>query len=139
MLEGNIGYIRLSMFSETTGNDFRAKKLQELKAQGMQALILDLRNNPGGPDWRKVSKWRTNLIPKGHKSWSVINKDGARENLHIGPWKKTLGPLVVLINGGSAKRLRNRGGAPCRIPAQEKLVGVQKRLAKVSVQRVVSV
>src|SRR5438552_8040133 len=42
-----IGYIRLIQFNEPTADDL-SKALDELQKQGMQALILDLRNNPGG-------------------------------------------------------------------------------------------
>jgi carboxyl-terminal processing protease len=42
-----IGYIRLVQFNEPTADEL-AKALDELRKQGMQALVLDLRNNPGG-------------------------------------------------------------------------------------------
>ena len=42
-----IGYIRLVQFNEPTADEL-AKALDELQKQGMQALVLDLRNNPGG-------------------------------------------------------------------------------------------
>src|SRR5947209_9124043 len=42
-----IGYVRLVQFNEPTAEEL-SKTLDELQKQGMQALILDLRNNPGG-------------------------------------------------------------------------------------------
>src|SRR6267378_3154694 len=42
-----IGYIRIIQFNEPTAEEL-AKALDELQKQGMQALVLDLRNNPGG-------------------------------------------------------------------------------------------
>src|SRR5438477_9418550 len=42
-----IGYIRLIQFNEPTAEEL-SKALEDLQKQGMQALILDLRNNPGG-------------------------------------------------------------------------------------------
>src|SRR5207247_316764 len=42
-----IGYIRLIQFNEPTAEEL-SKALDELQKQGMQALLLDLRNNPGG-------------------------------------------------------------------------------------------
>src|SRR5205823_7439405 len=42
-----IGYIRLIQFNEPTAEEL-SKALDDLQKQGMQALILDLRNNPGG-------------------------------------------------------------------------------------------
>ena len=107
ILEEDIGYIRLSMFSETTGNDF-IQKLQELKSQGMKALILDLRNNPGGLIGESV-KVAGQLVPKGPVV-SVINKDGARETL-TSSLETPVGPLVVLINGGSASASEIVAGA----------------------------
>ena len=47
LLDTKIGYIRIAVFNENTGDDF-AKKYAELEKQGMQALVLDLRGNPGG-------------------------------------------------------------------------------------------
>ena len=42
-----IGYVRITQFGDNTGDELEAA-LNKLKAQGMKALILDLRWNPGG-------------------------------------------------------------------------------------------
>lgn len=47
VLEKNIGYIEFTSFDETTADDFKAK-YEELKMQGINSLIIDLRNNGGG-------------------------------------------------------------------------------------------
>jgi carboxyl-terminal processing protease len=47
VLDDGIGYIQLTQFSDRTGAEFR-QALKRLQEQGIQALILDLRNNPGG-------------------------------------------------------------------------------------------
>lgn len=47
LLPGGIGYISISNFYEKTGEEFR-EAVRDLQAQGMRALVLDLRNNPGG-------------------------------------------------------------------------------------------
>ena len=47
VLENNIGYIQFSSFDEGTAEDFKAK-YEELKNQGINSLIIDLRNNGGG-------------------------------------------------------------------------------------------
>ena len=47
MPESSIGYIKLSKFSATTYNEFKAA-VTELKGKGMNKLILDLRDNAGG-------------------------------------------------------------------------------------------
>ena len=81
MQEEGIGYIRLSMFSETTGQDF-VQKLEELQEQGMKALILDLRNNPGGLINESVNNWS----PKGRSFLSSART--ARAKPTPLPWKK---------------------------------------------------
>src|SRR5438445_2641021 len=47
MMEGNIGYLRLTQFQDQTAKDM-AGALRKLREQKMQSLVLDLRNNPGG-------------------------------------------------------------------------------------------
>lgn len=47
MLEGNIGYIRISSFGSLTGEEF-GEKLMELNEQHAESYIIDLRNNHGG-------------------------------------------------------------------------------------------
>lgn len=131
MLDGKMGYIRLSMFSETTGSDF-AQKMRELEEQGMKSLILDLRNNPGGLIGESV-KVAGLLVPKGPVV-SVIDKNGSRETFESN-LEKPVGPLVVLINGGSASASEIVAGA-VQDTGAGKLVGV-KTFGKGSVQRVV--
>ena len=131
MMEDGMGYIRLSMFSETTGADF-AQKMAELEEQGMKSLILDLRNNPGGLIDQSV-KVAGLLVPSGPVV-SVIGKDGTRETFES-TMEKTPLPLVVLINGGSASASEIVAGAVQDRDAG-KLVGV-KTFGKGSVQRLV--
>lgn len=131
ILENDIGYIRLSMFSETTGNDF-TQKMQELTEQGITSLILDLRNNPGGLIGESVKVARL-LVPQG-PIVSVIGKDGERETSQSFLEKAPF-PLVVLINGGSASASEIVAGA-IQDTGSGKLVGV-KTFGKGSVQRVI--
>lgn len=129
MLDKEMGYIRVSMFSETTGKDF-AQKLEELKEQGMTSLVLDLRNNPGGliDQCVKVAEL---LVPKG-PIVSVIGKDGDRETYQSSSTAAPL-PLTVLVNGGSASASEIVAGA-IQDRGVGKLVGV-KTFGKGSVQR----
>lgn len=131
MLESGIGYIRISMFSETTGKDF-SEKIDELTEGGMKSLILDLRNNPGGLIGESV-KVSGLLVPSGPVV-SVIGKDGTRETSESFLNKPTV-PLVVLINGGSASASEIVAGA-VQDTGAGKLVGV-KTFGKGSVQRIV--
>ena len=131
ILENGIGYIRLSMLSETTGNDF-TQKMSELTEQGMTSLILDLRNNPGGLIGESVKVARL-LVPQG-PIVSVIGKDGERETSQS-YLEKTPLPLVVLINGGSASASEIVAGA-IQDTSAGKLIGV-KTFGKGSVQRII--
>lgn len=47
VISNNIGYIKFTSFDETTAQDFK-EKYEELAKQGIQSLIIDLRNNGGG-------------------------------------------------------------------------------------------
>jgi len=107
MLTNQIGYIRLSMFNENTGDDF-ANKYQELESQGMKAMILDLRDDPGGLLEESV-KVAGKLIPKGPVV-SVVQRDGQRDTQYS-DLEKVKYPLVVLVNGGSASASEIVAGA----------------------------
>lgn len=101
MLEGNIGYIQLTMFDEKTDEDF-IKRAKELKASGMKGLILDLRGNPGGllDTCEKIS---SQFIQKGDVIVSQKYKDGTEASSKATAGQLLLGmPLVVLTDGGTA-------------------------------------
>jgi len=107
MLDDKIGYVRLSMFNEKTGNDLSIK-LQELEGQGMKGIILDLRNNPGGLLEESI-KVASNFVPQGPVV-SVVSKDGTRTT-RLSTLKAAKYPLVVLVNGGSASASEIVAGA----------------------------
>jgi carboxyl-terminal processing protease len=107
-----IGYIRLVQFNEPTANDL-SKALDELQKQGMQALILDLRNNPGGllnsavdvcaqflpPNTKVVST--QGRVASQEREYSTSGASKSRPNF----------PLAVLINEGSASGAEIVSGA----------------------------
>jgi carboxyl-terminal processing protease len=105
-----IGYILLPDFytqsdEETESldgcaNDV-AKEVIKLKKEGMEGLILDLRNNGGGSMWEAVQL--AGIFLNEGPMGSVKQKDGKVHFLKD-PNRGTIydGPLVVLINGGSA-------------------------------------
>lgn len=130
MLPDKIGYIRISMFNEHTGADF-AKKLQELDKEGMQALLLDLRDNPGGLLDESV-KVAGKLMPKGPVV-SVVTRDGKRET-HTAGVDVAKYPVAVLVNGGSASASEIVAGA-LQDTGVGTLVGV-KTFGKGSVQQI---
>lgn len=108
MLPGypGIGYISLSMFNEQTSGDL-GKLLEELRRQGLKALILDLRNNPGG-SLQAAVEVASYFIPKGPVVYIVDQKK--KEALQAtGKYIKL--PLVVLVNKGSASAAEIVAGA----------------------------
>lgn len=131
MEEGTeIGYIRISMFNESTGEDF-AQKYHELEQKGMKATILDLRSNPGGTlrDGVAVSKF---LVPKG-PIVSIIEGNG-RKYTEESSLEKVKYPLVVLVNGGTASAAEIVSGA-VKDTKSGYLIGT-KTFGKGSVQQV---
>ena len=125
-----IGYIRIAMFNENTGDDF-AKKYAELEKQGMQALVLDLRENPGGILDAGVDVAKM-LVPKG-PIVSVIDKNGNKYE-ETSSLEKVKYPLAVLVDHGSASASEIVAGA-IKDTKSGKLFGV-KTFGKGSVQSV---
>lgn len=102
-----IGYIRISSFSENSGDEFDSV-YRELQQKGMKALIIDLRENPGGvlTSCVEISK---ELVPRG-RIVSVVDKAGSEEIYDSDLDEKTV-PLVVLIDGNSASASEILAGA----------------------------
>jgi carboxyl-terminal processing protease len=103
ILGDGIGYIRVTQFGEHTVDEF-AKALKELTGQGMDALVLDLRNNPGGllEAARGVA---SKFIPAGQLIVSTEGRDASRNpppyrSDREKKWLKM--PVAVLVNNGSA-------------------------------------
>ncbi len=130
MLPDKIGYIRISMFNDNTGNDF-AQKYKELEAEGMKGIILDLRDNPGGLLEESV-KVANKFVPKGPVV-SVVTRDGNRET-HSSTLEAVKYPVAVLVNGGSASASEIVSGA-IQDTASGTLIGT-KTYGKGSVQTV---
>lgn len=107
MEENGIGYIRVTNFNEDTGKDFGAS-LQDLRDKGMKALVLDLRDNPGGLLESGVEVARY-LVPKG-PIVSVTDKDGNTQT-ESSSLEKVDFPLAVLVNHGTASAAEIVSGA----------------------------
>ena len=109
MLDGKIGYIYLSQFIQTSGDDVE-KRVTEFEKQGMKGLILDLRHNPGGLLEAAVAVCRV-LLPKGSTIVSVKDNAGNETKyVSFGSAHKPF-PLAVLIDGGSASASEITAGA----------------------------
>lgn len=99
MLDHNIGYILISSFDEPTPKQFQ-EAITDLQKQGMEGLIIDLRDNPGGL-LSAVVEMLDYILPKGMIVYTE-DKYGNREE-YKGTDKDVLElPMAVVINGNSA-------------------------------------
>jgi len=134
MLEDGIGYIRITQFNEPTATALQ-KELEKLKEQGMKALVLDLRNNPGG-----LLRSAIEVSQKFLDSREVIvstqgRKDADQQLFRAGGRDRMVDiPMVVLVNSGSASASEIVAGA-LQDHKRAVLVG-EKTFGKGSVQSV---
>ncbi len=105
-----VGYVRIANFGRRTSGELR-EALNALEAEGISALVLDLRNNPGGLLDASVqvaaqflSQGKTILIQESRHEprtrWRVRDEGG-----------DTTTPMLVLVNGGSASASEIVAGA----------------------------
>jgi carboxyl-terminal processing protease len=111
LVDGTTGYVRLQDFAEQTDHDLSAA-LEDLTGKGMKRLLLDLRQNPGGPldQAIKVSNqflkqgllivYTRGRVPNSDQDYRATEKSGY-----------TSLPLVVLVNRGSASASEIVAGA----------------------------
>ena len=97
-----IGYVRLTQFGEKTSDELD-RALKKLSDQGMKALILDLRENPGGL-LEQAGQVCEKFLPRGELIVSTegrgpVPRSEYRANGH---GKRIDMPMVVLVNGNSA-------------------------------------
>ncbi|MDP2424179.1 MAG: S41 family peptidase [Bacteroidales bacterium] len=110
IISPGLGYIRLNRFSRTTMQEFR-QSINQLQAEGMQKLILDLRNNSGGYldvavdlSDEFLDHDRMIVYTAGLRSPRMDFKATPRGSLHSGR-------LIVMINEGSASASEIVAGA----------------------------
>jgi carboxyl-terminal processing protease len=102
MLEGNVGYIALHGFSESSSDEFHTA-LKDLLSRGARKLVFDLRDNPGGYIVA-AQKIASEFVSSG----TIFTQESAGNQTKT--WQATSGglatdpklPLVVLVNNGSA-------------------------------------
>lgn len=108
MKDNKIGYIRVTEFDSVTFEQF-ASALEDLEAQGMGGLVIDLRANPGG-SVLTVSKMLDLMLPEG-TIVSTKTKDGKTEVIKSDEEHKFTKPLAVLADGNSASAAEIFAGA----------------------------
>jgi len=133
--ENKIGYVRLTQFGEKTADELEAG-LKKLKAQGMQALILDLRGNPGGLLDQAVEVCEK-FLPRGQLIVSTegrnVSQNSVRKSSGRGDEVREV-PMVVLVNFGSASAAEIVAG--CLQDLKRAIVLGEKTFGKGSVQSI---
>lgn len=107
MMDDNIGYISITNFRENTYNQFK-EALDTLEAEGMEKLVLDLRNNTGGLV-KSAHEIGEELLPEGIMVYTM-DKEGNREDTLCDDVYNDV-PMVVLVNGNSASAAEILAGA----------------------------
>jgi len=97
----SIGYLQIRTFGEATASEFETAIL-ELEAQGIQGLVVDLRNNSGGY-LNAVVEMLDFILPEGEVIASVVDRhERGTTFTTTGDAPARTYPIVTLINGGSA-------------------------------------
>lgn len=111
MKEGNIGVVRIASFAETTAEEYD-DAVKKLLAEGMQGLVIDLRQNPGGLTDTAQAIAET-IVPDGKPIVQFKRRDQPA-NIVASKYRD-IGiqgmPIVAVIDGGSASASEIVGGA----------------------------
>ena len=108
MLEDHIGYIQITSFDNDTDVEFRSA-LAALVEKGMNSLILDVRNNPGGYV-SVASDVASQIMPKGPISFFM--QRGTVIDTYAADGSATVDvPMILLVNEGSASASEILAGA----------------------------
>ncbi|MEW6157424.1 MAG: S41 family peptidase [Verrucomicrobiota bacterium] len=100
--DNKIGYVRLTQFGEQTTHDLM-EAMKKLQNQGLKALVLDLRNNPGGL-LDQAFKVCELFVPRGQLIVSTEGRGSLSKTEYVAKGRDHYPNLkiVVLVNGGSA-------------------------------------
>ncbi|MDO4518807.1 MAG: S41 family peptidase [Eubacteriales bacterium] len=104
----HVGYIKIDEFTKVTYDQFMSA-YAELKGRGMESLVIDLRNNPGGL-MDSVCAVLRELLPEGLIVYTE-NKNGEREEITCDGENRIEIPLAVLVNHNSASAAEIFAGA----------------------------
>lgn len=108
MLEDQIGYLSVSEFDSVTYDQY-AEALEDLQQQGMEGLVVDLRNNPGG-NLQTVCDMLDLILPEGTIVYTQ-DRDGNRSTATSDEEHQLNIPMAVLVNGNSASASEIYAGA----------------------------
>ncbi|MBR1758367.1 MAG: S41 family peptidase [Lachnospiraceae bacterium] len=108
MLEDKIGYVKIVEFDQVTEGQFDAA-VTDLESQGMEKLIVDVRDNPGG-DLDCVLGILDRLLPKG-ELLRIVDKYGYEEEYDSDSKQFVQVPIAVLVNENSASASEVFSGA----------------------------
>ncbi|PIE34143.1 peptidase S41 [candidate division KSB3 bacterium] len=135
MLDSEIGYIRLRQFQEDSADELE-EALKELEEEGVEALVLDLRSNPGGllntaveVSDKFLEKGKLIVYTEGRKKNQDMRFIAHQEFTHPNY------PMVVLVNHGSASASEIVAGA-LQAHSRAVIIGTQT-YGKGSVQSVI--
>ncbi|UCD34248.1 MAG: S41 family peptidase [Nitrospiraceae bacterium] len=110
VLEDNIGYVKLTQFQEKSAGDLK-KAMKKLTESNINALVLDLRNNPGGLLKGAVDV-TSQFLPPGKLVVYIKGRDGDKNEFETQNGNTYFDyPMVVLVNGGSASASEIVAGA----------------------------
>ena len=107
VLNGNLGYIRITNFDEKTAGEFK-NHLQDLQAKNVKGLVIDLRDNPGG---LVDSSVQISDMLLGAGTITYTEDRNKEKNYYKSDASKIDIPYVVLINKGSASASEIMAGA----------------------------
>jgi carboxyl-terminal processing protease len=135
VLEKGIGYVRITQFNEPTADELK-KELKSLVGQGVESLIIDVRNNPGGLLNSAVDICSLFLPPKRLVVFTQGRRPSQKQTFLTvkGPHYTKL-KIVILVNGGSASAAEILAG--CLQDWGRAILVGEKTFGKGSVQNII--
>ncbi len=134
VLDSNIGYIKFISFDELTADDFK-QKYEELKAQNIKSLIIDLRNNGGGlvDEATKIADY---ILEKDAVILYEVDKNGNEVAKKSEKDPIIDVPIIILTNENTASSSEILAGA-LKDLGKAKIVGT-KTFGKGIIQEILS-
>ncbi|MEC7898073.1 MAG: S41 family peptidase, partial [Cyanobacteriota bacterium] len=103
-----LGYIRITQFSDSVPDQVR-EAIEDLSDKDVEGLVLDLRNNSGGLVSAGLAV--ADAFLDQQPIVETRNRDGIADPIQAGPEVLYSGPMVTLVNGGTASASEILAGA----------------------------